>query len=135
MAAIIGRDFVLKKGSTSGSGGTAIAGCKTRRFTINNEPVDVTNDDSVGIRTLLDKPGNTTVEISFSGIALDTVMATAALCASDVVDEWTATWGTSVKIYGNFFIASYAQTGEYNGAVTFECTLQSAGTVTLSGTW
>lgn len=134
MAEILGRNFVLKKGSTSGTGGTAVAGCRTRSFTINNSPIDISSDDSAGVRELLDAPGEKTVEVSFSGVMSDVTMATAAISTTDVVDEFSFTWGTSAKLYGNFFIASYAQTGEYNGTVTFECTLQSAGAVTLSGT-
>lgn len=127
-----GRAFTLKKGSTSGTGGTAIAGCRTKSFTVNNSQVDITNDDSSGVRTLLDQPGEKTVEVSFSGIAKDVVMLTAAMSSTDVVDEYLLEFPTSHKVYGNFFIASYAQTGEYQGAATFECTLQSAGTITAS---
>jgi TP901-1 family phage major tail protein len=127
-----GRSFTLKKGSTSGTGGTAIAGCRTKSFTVNNSSIDITNDDSTGVRELLDVPGEKTVEISFSGIAKDVVALTAAMSSTDVVDEYLMEWPTSHKLYGDFFIASYAQTGEYQGAATFECTLQSAGAVTVA---
>jgi len=125
MAELLGRDFILTKGSV------AIAGCRTKSFTVNNAPVDITSDDSAGVRELLDAPGEKTVEISFSGVATDTTIVTAVMSTTDVVDAYSLAWGGST-LSGNFFLASVAMTGEYNGAVTFEATLQSAGEITFA---
>lgn len=130
MAAIIGRDLVLVKGSTNGVGGTAIAAITSMGVSVNNSPVEYTNNDSAGARQLFDKPGVKTVDISVSGITDDRVLLAASFDASDVVDEYMFTYPDGADIYGNFFIASYSDTGETAGATTFECTLQSAAAPT-----
>jgi TP901-1 family phage major tail protein len=125
MAEILGRNMVLSKDST------AIAGVRTRSFTINNSPVDITSDDSSGWREFLTEPGDKNVEISVSGVATDDTLLTTAMSASDISGAFSLAWDGNT-LSGTFVVASFAQTGEYNGAVTFEATLQSAGAVTLA---
>lgn len=129
----LGRAFTLKKGSTSGTGGTTIAACKSKSIKINNTPIDVTTDDSAGIRQLLDAPGIKSVDIEASGIAssTDTTLLTLALHASVLTDEFTLTFGAK-KLYGKFFLAATGiEGGDSNAAATFSLTLNSAGLVTL----
>ncbi|WP_287373617.1 phage tail tube protein [Prosthecochloris sp.] len=130
MAEQLGRNLVLVKGSSGGTGGTAIAGVRTKGIAVNNAPVDVSSDDSSGWRKLLDTPGEKTIDFSVSGVATDRTALAAAVSASDVVDEWKLTWEDGADVYGDCFIASYSETGEYNGTVTFEMSLQSAGAIT-----
>lgn len=125
MAEILGRNMVLSKSST------AIAGVRTRSFAVNNTPVDITSDDSSGWRELLVEPGDKSIEISVSGVATDTVLLTNALSTSDISGSYSLAWDSNT-LSGTFMVASFAQTGEYNGAVTFEATLQSSGAVTLA---
>ncbi|WP_407816106.1 phage tail tube protein, partial [Staphylococcus aureus] len=41
--------------------------------------------------------------------------------------------GTAVKTYeGEFMIASFEEAGSYNGSVTYNLTLESAGVVTIT---
>lgn len=130
MAAILGADMILVKGSSSGVGGTAIAAITSVGVSINNTAVEYTNNDSNQARQLLDKPGVKTVDFSVSGVTDDRVMLAAAMAAADVVDEYMLTYTDGADIYGNFFIESYSDTGETQGPVTFECTLKSAGAIT-----
>ena len=130
MAEQLGRDLVLVKGSSSGTGGTAIAGVRVKGLTVNNEIVDISSDDSNGWRESITEPGQKSVEITVSGVTDDRVMLAAAFSASDVSDEYMLTWSDGADVYGNFCIASYSESGEYNNAVTFEATLQSAGSIT-----
>lgn len=132
MAEKAGRAFVLKKGSTGGTGGTAIAGARTKAFNLNNTKIDTTNDDSAGWSECLATPGEKSVSITVSGIADDEVLLTEAMSATDIQDEYLFEWPTSKKLYGNFVITSFSQTGEYQGSVTFEATLESSGAVTAA---
>lgn len=125
MAEILGRNMVLSKSST------AIAGVRTRSFTVNNTPVDITSDDSSGWRELLVEPGDKSIEISVSGVATDTVLLTNAMSTSDISGSFSLAWDSNT-LSGTFMVASFSQTGEYNGAVTFEATLQSSSAVTLA---
>ena len=128
MAEQLGRDLVLVKGSSGGTGGTAIAGVRVKGLAINNEIVDITSDDSNGWRESLAEPGQKSLEITVSGVSDDRVMLAAAMSGSDVSDEYMLTWADGADVYGTFMIASYSD--EYNNAVTFEATLQSSGSVT-----
>ncbi|WP_294344691.1 phage tail tube protein [Prosthecochloris sp.] len=130
MAEQLGRDLVLVKGSSGGTGGTAIAGVRVKGLAINNEIVDITSDDSNGWRESLAEPGQKSLEVTVSGVSDDRVMLAAAMSSSDVSDEYMLTWADGADVYGTFMIASYSENGEYNTAVTFEATLQSSGSVT-----
>lgn len=130
-----GRKLVLKRGETP----TVIAGVRTKSFTINGEPIDVTSDDDSAVRKLLAEPGERAVEISVSGVLKDDALLVEALKTDDRVDntvfEWpeiTPTTGTAGSLSGDFFLASYTQTGEYQGMIAFDATFQSAGDVTYT---
>ncbi|NTW98526.1 MAG: hypothetical protein HGB35_01035 [Geobacteraceae bacterium] len=127
-----GRDFVLSKGSTAGVGGTPLAGCKTKSLKVNNTIIDISNDDTGVWTTTLAEPGTKSVELSASGVVKDIIMLQAALSTTDIQDEYTMTWPTSHKLYGNFNLTSFSQTGESAAGATFEYTLTSSGAVTVS---
>jgi TP901-1 family phage major tail protein len=126
MAAEKGRAIVVKRN------GVAIAGVRTKSVAINAEPIDVTDDDSGGWATKLDAAAEQSVNISVSGIALNYTLLTEAIGDPDAdkVAETTFLYSDGSQIEGQFFLASYTETGEYNGAKTFECEFQSTGAVT-----
>ena len=126
-----GRNITVKRGASP----TLVAGVRTKSISINGSPIDVTTDDDAAVRALLDMPGEITVSISVSGILTDETLATEALSATDRVLATEFGWPGSVsngKMAGDFFLASFGITGEYQGAATFEATFESAGTVTLT---
>ena len=59
---MLGRQLVLTVA------GQKISGSQTKGLSCNNEPVDVTDDDSSGWRELMALPGLKTVELPISGI-------------------------------------------------------------------
>lgn len=132
MAASIGRDLVIKDASSSPA--VTVAGVRTRGVNINAEPVDVTDDDSSGWRELLDEPGQKQVDLSLSGVTDDDTWRAKMMTSnsSQTHEDMEITYPDSGTLTGKFFIASYNETGEYNGAVTFEMELQSSGTITFS---
>jgi TP901-1 family phage major tail protein len=112
-------------------GGAEIPGVREKGISLNGEAIDVSADDSLGWRELLAEAGENQVNVSVSGVT-----RSAALNS-----DWFA--GTRTKaveitypdggvIAGNFFLASYSDTGPYKDATTFEAELQSTGAVTFT---
>lgn len=137
MPGFTGRKVIFRWGADD-SPLAALAGVRTKNLSINNEPVDVTNDDSDGWRTLLTEAGEKTVNLSLSGIVIDGGLKEEAMADSDaspqadLVRHVTLTYPDGGVIEGDFFLASYTETGEYNGAATFDCELQSTGAVSFT---
>ncbi len=129
---IKGRAVKVKRGAGTP---TLIAGARTKSLSINGSPIDVTNDDDDAVRKLMSEPGEITVEISIFGVIQSDVLRAEALSASDRVElthfELPGSVGNG-QFAGQFFLASYTETGEYQGAATFEATFQSAGAVTYT---
>jgi predicted secreted protein len=133
MAAIKGRAVIVQRNSVT------VAGCRTKGLSIAGSSIDVTTDDDDGIRKLLDQPGQLDVSISVAGILTSDALRQEALQTSDrtqtttfrMPDGWVGSPSMSL-MSGNFFLAGYSESAEYQGAVTFEATFESAGAVTLS---
>lgn len=133
MSAIKGRSVTVSRA------GVAIAGVRTKSISINGAPIDISSDDDAGVRKLLEEPGQLDVNISVSGIVRNDTLRQAAMSLTDRVAAMTFAFtgfeGSPANTHGfsgDFYIASYAETGEYQGAVTFEAEFQSAGAVTLT---
>lgn len=133
MGAIKGRAVIVRRN------GALIAGVRTKSISINGSPIDITSDDDDGVRKLLDAPGQVDVEISVGGVLMGEALRSEALSASDRVAATqfifpgfegspTNTHGFS----GDFFLAGYTESAEYQNAVTFEATFQSTGAVTYT---
>lgn len=130
--ASIGRDLVVKDASSSPA--VTVAGVRTKSVTVNSEPVDITDDDSSGYRELLAEPGQDAVDLSVSGMTEDDTWRGKILTSpgSKTLESMEIEYPDGGTLTGSFYITSYAETGEYNGAVTFEMELQSSGSVTFS---
>lgn len=127
--AMKGRTLLVKRNAV------LVAGARTKGITINGSPIDVTNDDDDGIRKLLSVPGQIDVEISVAGILLNDNLIAESLSASSRTQNTQFLFGSGSPdngFTGSFFMASLKITGEYQGAVTFEATFQSAGAVTYA---
>lgn len=128
MAAIKGRSLSIKKNNVT------IAKVRTKTVTVNNEPIDITNDDDNGFRTLLADPATRSIELSVEGVmdgATFRAIAAGATATDNMLTDITIAW-PSGSIAGNFYLASYAETGAHNDAVTFTMTLQSSGAFTYT---
>lgn len=136
MAGFNGRALTIDESTTT------LVGVRTRGFTVSNEHVDVTTDDDNGWRTLLATPGLRSVEVTVGGITQDEILLAEIMAASisaAVIDINlpTGTAGgvvTPGKLAGSFFVSSYEQTGEHDGAAEFSATLMSTGAVTYTAT-
>ncbi len=133
MAAQKGRDLLLKI-DQSGSFVT-IGGLRTRRITLNAEPVDITHAESVGQwRELLGGAGVRRMSVTGGGVFRDE--ASDALTRQMFFDGVTKLWQIIIpdfgRIEGLFHISSLDYRGEHAGEVTFELALESAGALTFT---
>jgi predicted secreted protein len=127
MAAISGRKLRVKRGST------AIAGARSDSITINNEPIDITDKDDAGWRTMLADVGVRSIDCEVEGILTDsTFLALAVGTASALLEAYTIEVDGIGDFTGNFFLASFAVTGEQADATTFTASIQSSGTITFT---
>lgn len=111
--------------------GSAIAGVREKGIAIAGEPINVSDDDSDGWRELLDEAGENTIDISLSGVLKSEALITDWV-NGDRVRAASLTYPNGRVISGDFFLASYNETGTYNDATTFEGSLQSTGEISIT---
>lgn len=106
-----------------------VAAVKTKSFTWNDEPVDITSDDDAGWRALLaDTSGTRSVDISCEGIYKSTQLSALVEAGQDVdleydvpgIRRWT----------GTFRITSFEHGAESAEGTTFSASFSSSGAVT-----
>lgn len=136
MPADKGRNFKIYI-HTGGSPGSfvAIAGMQSRSLTINNEPVEITNDDTAPQRELLSGAGTKTLSISGSGVFKDdqaiNLFEDLANAPAENEEELRVEFENGDWYQGTFHLSSFEYSGEYNGARMFSVTLENAGTWTF----
>ena len=134
MVAILGRTITVYWGDESPQ--PAVAGIREKGVTASGEPVDQTNDDSNGWRTLIDAAQVNTVDFSASGVLLnDTLRAdcfNGASATGSRMQAATFEYPDGGTLTGTFYLAEYAETGNHDGEVTFEATWQNSGAVTYT---
>lgn len=123
-----GRDMVLRLN------GVAVAGIRTKSFVINGEPIDITSDDDLGWRKLLDAPGEIQVNISFAGVTKSDALLQIALNKIDRINPFQIVRPDGGVLSGDFFLSNYQESAEYQGASMIEGELQSSGEISYSGT-
>lgn len=127
MAATAGRKLRIKKG------GSAVAGARTDNLTINNEPIDITDKDDAGWRTLLADVGVRSIDATVEGVLLDsTLIAIAVGTASSLLAAYTLEIDGIGDFSGDFYLASFEITGEQEDAIMFTASIQSSGTITFT---
>lgn len=125
----LGRELILTVG------GQSIAGVQTKGLTCNNTPIDVTDDNSSGWRELMAIPGLKTVDVPISGVLKNLELIRLFFSSTNggsQVTTNTLTYADGSVVTGEFFMVSITETGESNGARTFDSTWQSTGAVTFT---
>jgi TP901-1 family phage major tail protein len=125
MARFLGRKILFTWG------GAAVEGVREKSVQLNGEAVDVTGDDDLGWRALLEEAGEDQVDISLSGVTKSDALKRDWF-AKTRTKPVTVTYPDGGVLSGTFFLASYADTGPYNDATTFEAEIQSSGPVTYT---
>ena len=114
-------------------GATAIAGAQENGISIDNSPVDVTPIGDGGYRVLADFAGKRSLDISISGVWQSKDVRDAAIgTTSGLLTDVTIEFADGGDIAGDFYLASYEETGAHDGAVSFTASLQSSGTWTYT---
>lgn len=128
MAANVGRNLKILKNSV------VVAGIRTKSFSANGEPIDVTTDDEAGVRTLLADPAVRTLDISFDGVTKDDTLRGIMLDPAGTLNltDITLEYPNGDEISGTFFFTNLEESGTYNDAVTFSGSLQNNGAWTFT---
>ena len=125
----------LKYKTSAAATAAVIAGARTDSFTINAEPIDVTDKDDAGVVTLLDDIATKSYEMTVEGVLTDgTLVSLAAAQTSGaslhLLEFDIQSIGT---LAGSFFMSSFSGEGAEGGdPATFTATFQSGGAVTLT---
>jgi TP901-1 family phage major tail protein len=128
MTAQKGKDLLVK--IADGAGYTTVAGLRTRRLAFNTETVDITHAESANRwRELLGGVGVKRASVAGRGLFKD--------ASTDVLMRQAFFDGTIVgcqivipafgTVQGPFQITSLDFAGEYNGGLTYDMSLESAG--------
>lgn len=113
--------------------GTNVAGARTDNFTINNEPIDITDKDDSGWRTLLADAGTRSVSADVEGVLKDATLIAAAVGSSTLLlKECVITVSGIGTLTGDFNLNSLQLGAEMAGAVTFTATLESGESMTVT---
>ncbi len=122
MVANVGRDLLLKTGST------VLAGLRTKGVAVNGEPIDITTDDSSGFRELLDEAGTMSLDISVDGITQDNELRQAILTNNSLtLSDVNLEYPNGDTLSGTFLLTSFEESSPYQDAITFTATLMSSG--------
>src|SRR5690606_31131478 len=124
-----GRAFVLKRGDGAMTEVfTTVGGVRTTNLTLNNNPVDV-SDNASGWQKMLADGGIQSIEMSLDGIAKnDSAFESLLQDGFDRVSRNVQLVSGNGDIYeGPVVIASIQRSGAHDGAETFSCSLQSDG--------
>jgi predicted secreted protein len=124
MAAQTGRNIYVSKGATR------LLGARAKSLSLNGEPVDVTNDDSLGWREVLAEFGVKSVDVEVEGVLKDGVLVAAWFTSG--LAAYTVTVTGIGTFTGNWMLTSVPLAGSHDGEITYTGTLQSSGAITFT---
>jgi len=132
MVAQKGKDLLLK--IANGGAYETVAGLRSKKLSFNAETVDITDAESAGRwRELLGGAGVQRAALSGSGLFKD--LASDALIRSAFFNGSILSYQVVIPDFGTvsgaFQVTALDYGGEYNGEVTFDIALESAGVITF----
>ncbi|MFD2237046.1 phage major tail protein, TP901-1 family [Aureimonas populi] len=134
MGAQRGKDLLLRVDPDGGASFATVAGLRSRRIAFNAETVDVTDAESAGRwRELLGGAGVQRASLSGSGIFKDAESDAAVrrLFFEGRIAPFQAVIPDFGRVTGPFQVTALEYSGEHNGEVAFELTLESAGALSF----
>ncbi|MCB1549186.1 MAG: phage major tail protein, TP901-1 family [Hyphomicrobiaceae bacterium] len=135
MAAQKGKDLLLKVDGEGLGSFTTVAGLRTRSLSLNTEAVDVTDADSSGQwRELLAGAGIRSARLSGAGIFKDAASDETVRDSffNATIHPWQIVVPDFGAITGPFQISALEFAGRHDGEVTFDITLESAGSLVFA---
>ena len=134
MAAQKGKDMLLKVRTAVGVF-TTVAGLRARKMAFNAETVDITDADSAGRwRELIGGAGVQRAALSGSGIFKDVAsdFKVRELFFNSALEDWQIIVPDFGTVAGQFQITALEYSGNYDGELTFEIALESAGALSFT---
>ncbi|WP_185983127.1 phage major tail protein, TP901-1 family [Aureimonas mangrovi] len=134
MGAQRGKDLLLKIDAEGTGTFATVAGLRSRRIAFNAETVDVTDAESAGRwRELLDGAGVQRASLQGSGIFKDAASDAAVrqLFFAGRIGAFQMAIPDFGAVSGPFQVTSLEYSGEHDGEVAFEVTLESAGALSF----
>lgn len=130
MAKTAGRLCVIKKNNV------IIGGGRTVSMTVNGAAINVEDQGDLGFQTFLpDVITGRSIELSIDGYEEDQVIRDVALATTSTgqfLTDITLEFPNGDEISGDFFLASYSETGPYEDGQTFTATFSSDGSWTYT---
>lgn len=122
-----GRNFLIKKNNVD------LAGVRSKSMAFGGEPIDDSDADDDGYRTLLTEAAGLTLDVSVEGVIKDDTMRAVALgSGSKLLTDITLAFPDGDTISGDFFLTAYEESGPYKDAQTFSASLSSSGAWTYT---
>jgi len=135
MTAQRGRDLLLKVDTTGTGTYVTVAGLRTNTLTFNAATVDASAQDSAGAwKELLAGAGLKSAQIKGQGIFKDALSdaTVRGLYFNDTIVNWQIVIPNFCTVTGPFQISALEYSGKFDGEVTFDMTLASAGLLTFA---
>lgn len=130
MAKLPGRKVKLSQGAVP----TLVAGGREHSISINNEPIDVTDKDDDGWRTLLADPATRSVDISATLLFDEQAFIATALSSTTtgLIDDFEVEIDGFGTIAGKFHISTVELNSPHDDAAELPVTLASSGPITFT---
>ena len=135
MTAQRGRDLLLKIDTTGTGTYVTVAGLRTNTLTFNSASVDSSAQDSAGTwRELLAGAGLKSAQIKGAGIFKNAASdaAVRGYFFNDTIVNWQIVIPNFGTVTGPFQITSLDYSGKFDGEMTFDVALASAGQLTFA---
>jgi predicted secreted protein len=114
--------------------GSNIVGARTDSVTLNNEPLDITDKDDSGWRTLLADSGLRSLSCEIEGVLKDDVLLADSVDdpTTALLNECIVTISGLATFTGDFMLQSIQLGAEQADVVTFTATLESGETISAT---
>jgi len=113
--------------------GAPIVGARSDGVTINIEPVDVTDKDDAGWRTLMGDVSTRSLDAEVSGVLKGAVLIGQAMAGNTLlIDDGEVDVDGIATFTGDWFISNVSVTGEQADAILFTGTLQGTGIIAVN---
>lgn len=114
--------------------GSNIVGARADSVTINNEPLDITDKDDSGWRTMLADAGVRTVSCEIEGVLKDDTLLVDSVgtASTALLKECVVTISGIGTLTGDFYLNSLQIGAEQADVVTFTATLESGENMTAT---
>lgn len=135
MVAQKGRDLLLKLDHDGDGGFSSVAGLRSKQISFNAQTVDITHADSDGQwRELLTGVGIRSASITGAGLFKDQASDSAVreTFFSGTIKNWQIIIPSFGTVEGAFQVTALEFAGNFDGEVTFDIALESAGALTFA---